>query len=328
MKTVLYSYVLILLCSIPTNAQSIENIRTTSGNEKIFITYDLVGDPRTAIDIHVRIKLNDSKEINPSSVVGDLKGVLPGRNKRIEWDALKEIGDFDGKVLVQLTIKSSLHNVIEDLERSMIFIQGGTFTMGSGGYRDPYHSVTLSSYKIGKYEITQAQWLAVMGFNPAGKKCMECPVIGVSWNDAVDFLKKLNKLTGKNYRLPTEAEWEYAAKGGAESKDYEYSGSNKHEEVAWLVFSKGELMPVGQKKPNELGLYDMSGNAREWCLDWFDTYPIKHQVNPEGPISGEYRVYRGGGRYDGKDAARVNSRDYGAPEDRSTLNGLRVVLAN
>ena len=181
----------------------------------------------------------------------------------------------------------------------MVFVKGGTFTMGAGVFNcGPEHGVTLSDFYIGMSAVTQKQWIAVMGYNPSKKGVGEdFPVNNVSWNDAQVFITKLSSSTGKKYRLPTEAEWEYAARGGANSKGYEYSGSKIVDEVAWYsegFFSFQRLHTVRGKKPNELGIYDMSGNVWEWVNDWFGVYTSDPQTDPQGPSSGPGPVCRGG----------------------------------
>ena len=183
----------------------------------------------------------------------------------------------------------------------MVFVEGGTFKMGSNDGKSsekPIHEVQVDDFYIGKYEVTQAQWKQIMGTNPSYfKDCPECPVVSVNWNDIHEFLKKLNEQTGQTYRLPTEAEWEYAARGGSKSKGYKYSGSNNLDELAWYdKNSDKKTHPVGQKKANELGLFDMSGNVWEWCSDWYgnDYYAKSPKDNPQGPESGERHVLRGG----------------------------------
>ena len=210
----------------------------------------------------------------------------------------------------------------------MVFVEGGTFSMGqsvvakpaaAGDSVDddsprvdelPVHEVTLSDFYISKHEITQAQWEAVMGENPSYfKEGGDYPVENVSWNRAQEFLAKLNELTGGSYRLPTEAEWEYAARGGKYSEGYRYSGSDNVDEVAWyLADNLTQLSRVGQKKPNELGLYDMSGNAFEWVFDWFGPYSAEAQTNPKGPSAGQHHVLRGGSWKHSSNGCRVSFR--------------------
>ena len=219
----------------------------------------------------------------------------------------------------------------------MVFVEGGTFTMGataeqgSDAYGDesPTHSVTLSSYYIGKYEVTQAQWRAVMGSNPSKFTGDNLPVECVSWNDIQEFITKLNQQTGKTFRLPTEAEWEYAARGGNKSKGYKYSGSNTIDDVAWYDNnSSSTTHPVGEKAPNELGIYDMSGNVWERCQDWYRGYSSDSQTNPTGPTSGSARVLRGGSWGDSARKCRVSIRNYYSPDSRSSYIGFRLACAS
>ena len=216
----------------------------------------------------------------------------------------------------------------------MVFVKGGTFTMGatseqgSDAYSDetPTHSVTLSDFYIGKYEVTQAQWRAVMGNNPSYFKGDNLPVECVSWNDIQKFIKKLNAQTGKNFRLPTEAEWEYAARGGNQSRGYKYSGSNDRNNAWYKDNSSSKTHPVGQKQPNELGIYDMSGNVWEWCQDWYGSYSSSSQTNHTGPSSGSARVLRGGGWSYFAWYCRVSFR-YGSPDSSSSDYGFRLVCS-
>jgi formylglycine-generating enzyme required for sulfatase activity len=212
-------------------------------------------------------------------------------------------------------------------EPEMVRVEGGTFTMGctseQGGdcYDDekPTHQVTVSSFQIGKYEVTQAQWRAVMGNNPSHfSGCDNCPVENVSWNNVQDFIRKLNQQTGKRYRLPTEAEWEFAARGGNKSKGHKYSGGNNLNSVAWYDDNSGsKTHPVGQKQANELGIYDMSGNVWEWCEDWYGDYSSSPQTNPKGPSYGSRRVLRGGSWYSDAKYCRVSNRVSNYPGSRN-----------
>ena len=227
---------------------------------------------------------------------------------------------------------------VNGVEFKMIKVEGGTFSMGATSEQSsvadvdeyPVHSVTLSDYYIGETEVTQELWRAVMGSNPSEfKGNNQRPVERVSWNDCQEFIKKLNQLTGKEFRLPTEAEWEYAARGGKYSKDYvyKYSGSNNADEVAWYNYnSRDETHPVKTKKANKLGLYDMSGNVYEWCNDWKGNYQSNSQTNPTGPSKGERRVLRGGSWSCLDWYVRVSYRYSGIPGPRYGKRGLRLAL--
>jgi formylglycine-generating enzyme required for sulfatase activity len=208
----------------------------------------------------------------------------------------------------------------------MVFVEGGTFQMGSNsGDSDekPVHTVTVSGFFMDKTEVTQAEYRKVMGKNPSKfSGCDDCPVENVSWYDAYEYAKKVGK------RLPTEAEWEYAARGGSKSKGYTYSGSNGIDAVGWYDDnSDDKTHPVAQKQPNELGLYDMSGNVWEWCSDRYGSYSSSPQNNPQGPSSGSYRVRRGGGRYYNGNFCRVASRYRSYPDLRYYDRGFRLVLS-
>ena len=228
---------------------------------------------------------------------------------------------------------SETPKVIDNLVDNMVNVEGGTFTMGatseqgSDAYDDekPTHQVTLSSFSIGKYEVTQEEWEMVMGSNPSSFKGAKLPVESVSWDDCQEFIRKLNELTGKEFRLPTEAEWEYAARGGSKSRGYKYAGGNDVGSVAWYDDNSGnKTHEVGQKQPNELGLYDMAGNVWEWCSDWFGSYGNSSQTNPTGASSGLFRVYRGGSWCSNAGNCRVSIRSFTAPDYRNFNLGLRL----
>lgn len=226
--------------------------------------------------------------------------------------------------------------ILDDLLASMVTITGGTFKMGRdaklrngwGNNERPSHMVNLSSYKLCKYEVTQEQWWTVMGGNQNDDYCRKCPIEEISWNDIVDFLFKLNSLTGRRFRLPTEAEWEYAARGGNKSRDYIYSGSNDLIAVAHMGVAKGiyRSSTVGSKKPNELGLYDMSGNVWEWCSDWYGEkyYGVSIFKNPKGPDTGEQRVVRGGSWVSSEMEHLVRCRSSAYPNVRGIRIGFRI----
>ena len=219
---------------------------------------------------------------------------------------------------------------------TMVAVEGGTFMMGAtseqgsdaSSIEESVHQVTLSSYYIGQTEVTQALWKAVMGNNPSYYKEDNKPVEEVSWDDCQDFVIKLNQLTGKRFRLPTEAEWEYACRGGKKSRGYKYSGSNTIDDVAWYKSnSKRKTHPVATKSPNELGIYDMSGNVYEWCQDWYGSYSSAAQTNPTGASSGSVRVHRGGGWFNYAKSCRSSDRNGYLPGYRSSNLGLRLALS-
>lgn len=222
---------------------------------------------------------------------------------------------------------------VNGVKFTMVPVEGGTFTMGAtseqgsdaleGEY--PAHQVTLSDYYIGQTEVTQALWKAVMGSNPSDSKGDNLPVEQVSWDDCQVFIQKLNQLTGKQFRLPTESEWEYAARGGRKSRGYKYAGDNDIGLVAWYEDNSGnETHPVATKQANELGVYDMSGNVEEWCSDGYDGYQSSSQSDPQGPSSGSDRVGRGGSFFFDARYCRVSNREYYTPDFRTFALGLRL----
>jgi len=214
-----------------------------------------------------------------------------------------------------------------------VLIPAGWFNMGSVEGIDnaaPQHRVRITRpFYLGKHEVTQAQYQAVMGANPSFFKGDNLPVDTVSWDDAQEFCKRLSQKEGRTYRLPTEAEWEYAARGGSHGHGTEYAGSGNLDEVAWYDGNSGRKPhPVGQKKPNELGLYDMSGNVWEWCFDWVGSYASGSVTDPVGPDSGSYRIIRGGGYLFVPSNCRVASRcSSGRPSIAKAFVGFRVALA-
>ena len=226
--------------------------------------------------------------------------------------------------------------VKDGISIDMVKVEAGTFMMGATSeMKDPYsdkkpvHQVTLTNdYYMGKYEVTQALWQAVMGSNPSNFKGDNLPVETVNWNDCQEFISKLNSLTGRKFRLPTEAEWEYAARGGKKSRGYQYSGSRKISDVAWYEGnSRSKTHPVGRKQANELGIYDMSGNVWEWCSDWYGSYSSSSQTNPMGSDSGAKRVRRGGSWCYIARICRSSYRYGDAPDCRGLYLGLRLALS-
>ena len=232
---------------------------------------------------------------------------------------------------------------VGDVTFYMIPVEGGTFSMGAtseqgsdaSSREKPVHQVTVSSYYIGETEVTQALWLAVMGTLPSNFTGMQLPVEQVSWEDCQAFIAALNAMTGQQFRLPTEAEWEFAARGGNMSMGYKYSGSDNLASVGWYSYNDSwdvrgtgyyGTHPVATRNPNELMLYDMSGNVHEWCQDWYGAYDAGEQVNPVGPAGGTTRVYRGGSWYFDEWFCRVSFRNSVSPSYTSYGIGLRLAM--
>ena len=219
----------------------------------------------------------------------------------------------------------------------MVKVEAGTFMMGATyemqkPYDDekPVHQVTLTNnYYMGKYEVTQSLWQVVMGSNPSKFKGDDLPVERVSWNDCQEFISKLNSMTGRKFRLPTEAEWEYAARGGKKSRGCQYSGSSNISKVAWYDDGNSgrKTHPVGTKQANELGIYDMTGNVLEWCQDRYSSYLSSSQTNPIGANSGSHRVRRGGSWDYAAVYCRSSYRYSDRPDRRNGDLGFRLVLS-
>ena len=236
----------------------------------------------------------------------------------------------DGSVLVQL----------DSLLFRMMPVAGGSFVMGCAHprgehntYTDeiPTHKVTVDSFYIGQHEVTQALWTAVMGSNPSKWKGNDSlPVEQVTWNDVQIFIARLSQLTGYRFRLPTEAEWEFAARGGNRSHKTNYPGTRgKLDEYCWYGNnSHGHSHVVGQLKPNELGLYDMGGNVMEWCSDWMEPYTKEEQVNPQGPKQGDNRILRGGCFNSPTWGCSVYERSWYLPEFGYPFYGFRLAIDN
>ena len=254
----------------------------------------------------------------------------------------------------------------DPLQIITVKVEGGKFDMGSDDHtedRKPAHTVMLKSFNIGAYEVTQEQWEAVMGKNPSSYDCAQCPVTNVTWDDVQEFIKKLNSGSGKHYRLPTEAEWEYAARGGQtekltweknhdnnivarggvnellvtqdnrkvpakEKEGKPYAGKVLPGSVAWFDRnSEDHVHPIGRKKPNGLGLYDMSGNAEEWCYDFYAANygASTPQDNPTGPAGGRSHVVRGGSFQSNAEEVGVTRRAAYLPNTKNSSLGFRLV---
>lgn len=262
--------------------------------------------------------------------------------------------DLDGSNFASVSVPISLQSakpmstpsgtvitipVKDGISIEMVKVEAGSFNMGAlydeddivqkylghSGDNEAHRVILTKNYFIGKYEVTQALWKVVMGGKTYGDN--NEPKGFVSWKDCQKFISKLNILTGKQFRLPTEAEWEYAARGGKKSCGYKYSGGNSLYEVAWSKGNSGSYRVVGTRKPNELGIYDMSGNVSEWCYDWYGSYSSLPQANPTGADSGSYRVMRGGSFAYGEAQCEPSTRSYKDPNSRNYSFGFRLVLA-
>jgi hypothetical protein len=299
-------------------AQSISNVQVRQEGLEIIITYDMAGQLQPGDEIKVGYSTDGGRNYKPiSGADGDVgKNVKPGTGREISFLVNDALAGKNARFKV----------VVFSVPSGMVYVAGGTFQMGShsGDDENPVHTVKVSSFFMDKTEVTQAEYRKVMGKNPSNfSGCDDCPVEYVSWHEANAYAKKVGK------RLPTEAEWEYAARGGNKSKGYIYSGSNDLDAVRYHSGSKTYL--VAQKQPNELGLYDMSGNVWEWCSDWYNDsyYRSSPKNDPQGPNSGKYRVLRGGYwvssgiAYLGRVAIRYGSD----PDSRSYFHGFRLVLS-
>ncbi|MCQ2313924.1 MAG: SUMF1/EgtB/PvdO family nonheme iron enzyme [Bacteroidales bacterium] len=333
-------------------------VKTTPSGADVYVDDKLVGRTPYLSEI---IGLGMHKiTVNKEGYETDVKRVNINLNKEetLEFELIEGESSMPVQQVVQQAVAQPVatqkpeNGVVTDADGNMVAtvngvdfkmikVEGGTFTMGAsrkkktGANYDkdaesderPIHSVTLGEYYIGEFEVTQELWEAVMGSNPSHFKGGNLPVEMVSWNDCQGFIVKLNRLTGKTFRLPTEAQWEYAARGGSKSKGYKYSGSNSINDVAWYTDNSGsKTHTVGTKSPNELGIYDMSGNVCEWCQDWYGSYSSGSQTNPTGPSSGSCRVFRGGGWVSGARLCRVSSRYAFTPFSRYYYFGFRLVL--
>ena len=327
-----------LICCATAVAQQISNVAFTLRGDTLRITYSL---DRKA-DIRVRVSVAGGRYTPPleglSGAVG--KDVKPGDSLVITAVRLREIqgeGDSSLRFMVEVD-DGSLLIELDSLSFRMMPVEGGSFTMGCtrrngevNTYIDelPTHKVTVNSFYLGRHEVTQALWKAVMGENPSkwtGNDSL--PVEQVSWNDAQIFIARLSQITGLRFRLPTEAEWEFAARGGNLSHGTVYPGTaSMLFETCWYGGnSGGHSHPVGQLKPNELGLYDMGGNVLEWCSDWMTAYSPGPQSSPQGPKHGENRILRGGCFNSPTWGCSVWERSWYLPDFRYSWQGLRLAL--
>ena len=295
----------------------------------------------------MRIPMDGDVNCNGIIDIDDLNIIVNLINRRCDI-SLYPYADIDKSGFVDIDDLNELINVlinnnpfveynIDDVSFKMVKVKGGTFTMGAtaeqadkaSSVEKPAHLVRLDAFLIGQTEVTQALWKTVMGTNPSHfNDNPQCPVENVSWDDCQEFIAKLNEITGENFRLPTEAEWEYAARGGRKSQGYRYAGADHSNNVAWQINNSAQSThPVAQKQPNELQIYDMSGNVWEWCQDWYANYEETDGevlVNPSGPEEGSRRVCRGGSWKNENTCCRVSNRSKGEQYGKANCFGLRL----
>ena len=332
-KHSLLGILLLVLFPLMLLAAEVENIRPQQIGNRILFEYDLTGDEEAEVTLTITVKGTVYTQ-DRLHLEGDYGKVKPGRNKKIYWNVLQDFPKglsttFDWELEAG---GKQFKDPVTGME--FVFVKGGCFEMGDTfgdgySYEKPVHDVCVSDFYMGKYEVTQGQWEVIMGDNPSYfKNCGDnCPVENVSWNDVQEFIERLNSKTGKKYRLPTEAEWEYAACSGG--KREKYAGTNDNpDDYAWHDSNSGKKThPVGQKRPNGLGLYDMTGNVWEWCSDWCgeDYYASSPKDNPQGPSSGSYRVLRGGSWFYSPRVIRASNRGIDFPSFRLIYNGFRLL---
>ncbi len=337
-------------------AQQIKNVKARQQGEEIIINYELVADDdNQTFVVSVQLYEGETPDYIPKnrSLRGDVGENITRGKKQIIWAITEDIQTLKGdnfvfKVKARYTQKPSkpipkekpsepintqktYTETIKGINFKMIYVEGGTFTIGCTTEQGDNcqdrekitKQITLNNYYMAETEVTQKLWKTVMGTNPSSfKDCDNCPVENVSYNEIINyFLPKLNKLTRKTYILPSEAQWEYAARGGKSTKKTKYSGSNNLIDVTWYYDNSGsKTHPVGQLSPNELGIYDMSGNVWEWCKDWY----VNSYADYPDASSGTHLVYRGGSWVNFASYCRVTYRDYSAPSDKFTNLGLRL----
>ena len=307
--------------------QQITNLHQKIENGRIVITYDLKGNVGEIYTINVTAE-NEVEIFFPQVIAGDLNSISPGEDKTIWWEPILE-----GLALKGWQIILTANIMLFDMRN----IPSGTYKMGCGSWTStcaenekPVHTVTISSFFMSETEVTQAQWKAIMGTNPSHFKGDNFPIDNISWNDIQKFLVLLNQQTGERYRLPTEAEWEYAARSGGKNEKYAGTSSSLGDYAWYAENNTGETHPVGQKKPNGLGLYDMSGNVWEWCSDGYDKdyFTISPPKDPTGAMDSGFRVLRGGSWINLDYNCRSSNRRRYDPQGSFNYSGFRIAMDN
>jgi len=339
MKSILIALLLTLFTASTLFAAEVNNDQVRQEGNRLVVTYDLEGtetEAKVAVTIKAGGKTYGSDQLH---LEGDVGTVRPGKGKTVWWSMLQ---DFPGGLNkdVEVTVSASGGNFRDPVTgMEFVLVPGGCYQMGCGSGQSacdknekPVHEVCVDGFWMGRTEVTQKQWEKIMDDNPSlntswFKNTDNYPVENFSWYDISDFIQKLNQQSGRNYRLPTEAEWEYAARSGG--KEELYAGGDNVDAVAWFDSNSGDRShPVAQKRPNGLGLYDMSGNVWEWCQDWYgkDYYLNSPRNNPRGPDSGSARVARGGSWHSFESGCRSIMRSGNNLPFRYTDVGLRLVL--
>lgn len=330
----------ILMPAISSAWEEVENVRVEQVEDDVHIYYDLRGDAdKYKVTVRGSSDGGGNYRLPMKTVSGDIgKEVRPGSGKTIIWKALKDAGELEGDEFVfeVEAVSGPGKEFVNTIGMKFVYIQPGTFMMGSPSNEperdsdERQHEVTLTNgFYMGATEVTQGQWKAIMGSNPSYFKGDNLPVEQVSWNDCQDFIRKLNSKEGGNkYRLPTEAEWEYACRTGSKTRFCFGDSDSRLGDYAWYSNnSSSSTHSVAQNKPNAWGLYDMHGNVWEWCQDWYGDYPFGHVTDPEGPSSGSDRVSRGGSWNSFAWFCRSAFRRSLTPGNRSSLLGFRFARA-
>lgn len=341
MKRVTNMILGLLCCTTVVLAQNVTNVEAKQVGNTVEVTYDLDQDA----PIHLLLSRDGGANYTPEpqTVTGDVGNTTAGHKKMV-WDMLADYTDWNIKNARFKVVAGEQKDrvfTVNKVSFTMIAVEGGTFIMGATPEQGeeaektekPAHPVALSDFYIGQTEVTQGLWRAVMGTSRSYvQEGDNYPVENVNWDDCQIFLDKINELMapelgGRRFALPTEAQWEYAARGGKYSKGYKYPGSNELGDVAWFKEnSGGTTHPVGTKKANELGLFDMSGNIFEWCYDWHEPYPKELVTNPSGPVTGKVKGLRGGSLESESKRCRIAKRGGNYPDYHNLYNGFRLVL--